>query len=126
MLNVQVNTILLKTKFQLVFNESDTANQILEEVSSKLKDPIYLNQKQFCIIPIIPKGMQEGKPVNTFSLAKFGGKRSDFMELMFNNHQSSGQFDYDSNYIEPSSRIRNLKFNTVEVTERMYVDKPMK
>jgi len=55
------------------------------DVSAKLKDPIYINPKQFCIIPIIPKGMNEGKPANTFSLAKYGGKSSDFMELMFNN-----------------------------------------
>lgn len=45
MLIVQVNTSLLKTKFQLVFNESDTAREILKEVSTKLNDPIYLNPK---------------------------------------------------------------------------------
>ena len=40
------------------------------------------------------------KPANTFTLAKYGGKSSDFMELMFNNQQSSGVFDYDANYID--------------------------
>jgi len=75
----------LKTKFQIIFEESDTAKQILTEVARKLNDQIYLNQKQFCIIPIIPKGSD--KPANTFSLAKYGGKSSDFLELMFNNQQ---------------------------------------
>jgi hypothetical protein len=52
-------------------------------VAKKLKDNIYLNSKQFCIVPIIPKGVD--KPANTFTLAKYGGKSSDMMELMFNN-----------------------------------------
>lgn len=41
MLTVQVNTSLLKTKFQLVFHERDTAREILKEVSVKIDDPIY-------------------------------------------------------------------------------------
>jgi len=45
---------------------------------------------------------------------------------MFNNQQSSGHFDYDSNYVDLSSFVKNLKTNTVEVTERVYVDKPMR
>jgi hypothetical protein len=124
-----VNTSLLKTKFQLTLNESDTARQILQEVASKLNDNIYLNQKLYCIIPVIVKGTGgDGvKPVNTFSLAKrYGGKSSDYMELMFSNQQSSGQFDYDALYVDMNSFIKNLKYNTVEVTERVYVDKPMR
>jgi hypothetical protein len=61
--------------------EEDCARNILKEVSDKLKDKIYENSKQFCLVPIIPKG--EGK--QGFTLAKYGGKSSDFMELMFNN-----------------------------------------
>jgi hypothetical protein len=69
----------------LIFHERDTAREILKEISKKLNDPIYLNPKQFCIVPIIPKGSREGRPANTFSLAKYGGKSSDYLELMFNN-----------------------------------------
>lgn len=119
-----MNTSLLKTKFQLEISEEEVARTILAEVAKKLKDNIYLNSKQFCIVPIIPKGAD--KPANTFTLAKYGGKSNDFMELMFNNQQSSGQFDYDSNYVDMSSFIKNLKYSSVEVTERVYVDKPMR
>jgi len=49
-----------------------------------LKDKIYENSKMFCLVPIIPKGA-ELKPANGFTLAKYGGKSSDFMELMFTN-----------------------------------------
>lgn len=38
----------------------------------------------------------------------------------------SGRFDYDANYIYMSSRIKNLKTSIVELTDRIYVDKPIK
>ena len=38
----------------------------------------------FCLVPIISKN-SDMKPANSFTLAKYGGKSSDFMELMFNN-----------------------------------------
>jgi hypothetical protein len=88
-LTVQVNTTLLKTKFQIVFKEADSAREILREVSAKLKDPIYMNSKQFCIVPVLSKREAKAHGGN-FSLAKYGGKSSDFMELMFNNQQMSG------------------------------------
>ncbi len=66
MLTVNVNTSLLKTKFQLEISEQEVARTILAEVAKKLKDNIYLNAKQFCIIPIIPKGVE--KRANTFTL----------------------------------------------------------
>lgn len=77
------------------------------------------------MIPIIPKG-SDLKPANAFTLAKYGGKSTDFMELMFNNQQANGMFDYDSNYIDLNTQIKNLKYSSVEVTERVYVDKPMR
>jgi hypothetical protein len=58
-------------------------------------------------------------------LAKYGGKSSDYIELMFNNQQMSGRFDYDANYIDLNTFIKNLKYSSVEITERVYVDKPM-
>jgi hypothetical protein len=64
--------------------ESEPAREILREVAVKLKDKIYENSKMFCLVPIIPKNA-DFKPANNFSLAKYGGKSSDFMELMFNN-----------------------------------------
>ena len=81
---MQVHTSLLKTKFQITIAESEPSSSILREVASKLKDKIYENSKMFCLVPIIPKG-SEMKPANTFSLAKYGGKSSDFLELMFSN-----------------------------------------
>ena len=126
---MQVNTSLLKTKFQLTLSESDTARSILSEVAAKLRDNIYLNNKLYCLVPVIAKGATgDGvKPANTFCLAKrYGGKSTDYMEMMFENQQSSGQFDYDANYIDLTTIIKNLKYTTVEVTERVYVDKPMK
>lgn len=124
MLTVQVNTSLLKTKFQIVINESEMARQILKEVALKLKDKIYENPKMFCIVPVLGKGEQKAQG---FTLAKYGGKPTDFMELMFNNQQSSGMFDYDgANYIDLNAFIKNLKCNVVEVTEKVYVDMPMR
>ncbi len=38
----------------------------------------------------------------------------------------SGRFDYDANYIDLNTFIKNLKYSSVEITERVYVDKPMK
>lgn len=35
-------------------------------------------------------------------------------------------FDYDANYIDLNTQIKNLKYSSVEVTERVYVDKPMR
>jgi len=35
-------------------------------------------------------------------------------------------FDYDTNYLDNNTVIKNLKYSTVELTERIYVDKPMK
>ena len=35
-------------------------------------------------------------------------------------------FDYDANYVDLNSFIKNLKYSTVEVTERVYVDMPMR
>jgi len=64
--------------------DTESASSILREVSLKLKDKIYENSKMFCLVPIIPKN-SDLKPANNFSLAKYGGKSSDFMELMFNN-----------------------------------------
>ena len=126
MMIVQVNTSLLKTKLKIVVNEADPVRQILIEVAEKLKDPVYLNAKMFSIFPIFPKGSQESKANKGFCLAKYGGMATDYMELMFNNQQQSGQFDYDSNYIDLNTFVKNLKTATVELTEKVYVDKPMK
>jgi len=45
LLNVNVNTTLLKTKFQLEISEDEAARSILAEVAKKLKDNIYMNSK---------------------------------------------------------------------------------
>lgn len=126
MLIVQVNTSLLKTKLKITLHETNTASNILYQVAEKLKDPVYMNSKMFSIIPIYPRGSQESKANKAFALAKYGGMASDYMEMMFNNQQSSGMFEYDSNYIDLNTIVKNLKTNTVEMTERVYVDKPMK
>lgn len=75
----------------------------------------------FCIVPVRSK--TDDKGINTFSLAKYGGKGSDYLDLMFSNSQSSGHFGYDVSNIDMNTLIKNLKYNTVEVTERVYVDK---
>ncbi len=77
----------------------------------------------FCIVPVLPKGAEN----KGFTLAKYGGKPTDYMELMFNNQQSSGTFDYDgANYVDLNTFVKNMKCTTVEVTEKVYVDKPMR
>lgn len=35
-------------------------------------------------------------------------------------------FDYDSNYIDINTQVKNLKYTAVEITERVYVDMPMR
>ena len=62
--------------------------KILAEVAEKLKDNSYLNNKQYCMIPIIPVNLpRDSKPANTFSLAKYGGKINENFERMFNSQQ---------------------------------------
>ena len=79
------------------------------------------------MIPIIPVNLpKDSKPANTFSLAKYGGKINENFERMFNSQQKSGDFGYDSNYIDKNTFIKNIKYSAVEVTERVYVDKPLK
>ena len=38
----------------------------------------------------------------------------------------SGRFEYDSNYINMTTVIKNLKTSIIELTDRIYVDKPIK
>ena len=44
---------------------------------------------------------------------------------MFNYAQMSGRFEYDSNYINMNTQVKNLKTSILQVTERIYVDKPI-
>ena len=46
--------------------------------------------------------------------------------MMFKHAQMSGRFDYDTNYIELKTFVKNLKTSTVELTDRIYVDKPIR
>jgi hypothetical protein len=34
--------------------------------------------------------------------------------------------DYDPNFIDLNTYVKNLKTNTVELTEKIYVDKPIR
>jgi hypothetical protein len=34
--------------------------------------------------------------------------------------------EYDTNFVDYKMLLRNLKTNTLELTERIYVDKPLK
>ena len=36
------------------------------------------------------------------------------------------KIEYDTNFIDYNMLLRNLKTNTIELTERIYVDKPLK
>lgn len=38
----------------------------------------------------------------------------------------TGKFSYDTNFIDLSTYVKNLKTNTVELTEKIYADKPFK
>lgn len=38
----------------------------------------------------------------------------------------TGKFAYDANFIDLNMYVKNLKTNTVELTEKVYVDKPFK
>lgn len=46
--------------------------------------------------------------------------------MVFNYAQMSGRFEYDANYISMNTYIRNLKTNILQLTDRIYVDKPIK
>ena len=49
-----------------------------------------------------------------------------FSEIRFINNQRTGNFDYDTNYLDPNVVVKNLKYSNIELTERIYVDKPIK
>ena len=42
------------------------------------------------------------------------------------NNQRTGNFDYDTNYLDANVVVKNLKYSNIELTERIYVDKPIK
>ena len=48
------------------------------------------------------------------------------MNMMFHNQQKTGCFEYDATSLDLNQRIKNLKHSTLELTEKVYVDKPMK
>jgi hypothetical protein len=37
-----------------------------------------------------------------------------------------GMFGYDATALDLNAMVRNLKYSNVELTERLYVDKPIK
>jgi hypothetical protein len=45
---------------------------------------------------------------------------------MFTNQQMMGRFGYDATALDLNAMVRNLKYSNVELTERLYVDKPIK
>ena len=59
-------------------------------------------------------------------MSQFGGQITAFQDNLFNIAQSSGRFDYDANYINWNTFIRNLKTSNVMLTDKVYVDKPIK
>ena len=40
--------------------------------------------------------------------------------------QMTGRFDYDTNFIDMNMYVKNLKANSIELNERIYVDKPLR
>lgn len=62
----------------------------------------------------------------SYSLANFGGQLDQFSEIRFINNQRTGNFDYDANYLDSNVLVKNLKYSTIELTERIYVDKPIR
>jgi hypothetical protein len=46
--------------------------------------------------------------------------------MIFNYAQMSGRFDYDANYINWNTNVKNIKTSFVQLTDRVYVDKPIK
>lgn len=38
----------------------------------------------------------------------------------------SGRFEYDSNYINWNTIVKNLKTSIIQLTDRIYVDKPIR
>lgn len=93
----------------------------MQDVADKIGET-FLNQKAYILVPIYPKDLLMYQPV----LSKFGGEIDQQQDLMFNYAQLSGRFDYDSNYINMNSCIMNLKTSILQLTDRIYVDKPIK
>jgi hypothetical protein len=77
--------------------------------------------KAFVLVPIYPKDMMMYQPV----LSKFGGDTDRQQEQVFNYAQMSGRFEYDANYINMTTLVKNLKTSILQLTDRIYVDKPM-
>ena len=38
----------------------------------------------------------------------------------------TGKFEYETNFIDLNMYVKNLKTTTIELNERVYVDKPFK
>lgn len=93
----------------------------MTDITYKTGENFLLNIKAYVLVPIYPKDMLMYQPV----LSKFGGETDKHQEQMFNYAQMSGRFEYDANYINMNTQIKNLKTSILQVTERIYVDKPI-
>ena len=99
---------MLTTNFKLVMSEDDQVLNILSEISKKVGEAS-LNPKQFVFVPIYKNGMGREKRVDS----DLGGD---------NNLDDS--IEYDTNFIDYQTKIKNMKTNCIELTEKRYVDKP--
>lgn len=107
MVTVQVNTSLLTTKFKLVLLEDDPVSKILEEVGKKTGES-FLNPKLYVLHPVQKHSY----------FWRSSGEKS------LGDSQMTGKFAYESTAIDLNTAVKNLKSNTVELTEKIYVDKP--
>ena len=102
--------------------ETETVRDLISKIGNKIGEN-FMNQKQYVVLPVYkssPSKMQF-LPI----IADYGGLTTDKQEKTFNIAQSNGAFDYDANYINWNTFIKNLKTTTVKLTEKVYVDKPI-
>lgn len=111
MITVEVNTSLLTTKFKLVLSDNSQMKAVLEEIAKKVGET-FLNPKQYVLVPVIKNSQ--------YSPDKKNNSRSN------SKNSREPKLDYDTNYIDMNMYVRNLKTSTVELNEKVYVDKPVK
>ena len=103
-----VNTNILTTNFKLVLLETDQVSKVLDEIAKKVGETS-LNPKQYMFVPVYKH---------------FNNERTDSQIL--EDAQINGKLHYDVNFIDYKTQLRNLKTNCLELTEKVYVDKPIK
>lgn len=122
MVKIEINTTILKSEMKLTMHEEETVRDLVWKVAQKIGEN-FTNQKLYVLLPVYKHQDKQRKFLP--SISNYGGITTSHQDTIFTIAQSNGHFDYDSNYLNLRTQIKNLKTSKVQLTERIYVDKPI-